>query len=134
MFENTGFRGAVNFACASALASAGFAPAMSGEWNPHATAIRCDRMPAACSFSAAAFTPSSVPAITVCVGELWLAIHTSAKPFSTGAMASAVLSAAIIPPGAVTAASRIARPRLNDSRIRSSSDSAPAAASAAYSP
>ena len=43
VFENTGFRGAVNFTSASAFANGSFAPAISGEWNPHATGMRCAR-------------------------------------------------------------------------------------------
>src|SRR5512138_2155196 len=138
-FCTTGMDGSLQATSAIAsprrLAASRISGVCEGTLTASFTALRTPRSPSSAS---ARSTAAACPPITICPGELWLAGTTmpscdASRQTSSTSASSAPITAAIAPLPA-GAASCISCPRRRTRRAPSSSDSAPAETSAAYSP
>ena len=75
VFDHTGKAGSATSTPASTTRNVSAARATTGLWKAHATGSRFEGRPAAVRRATASARAGSVPEITVCRGELWLATH-----------------------------------------------------------
>ncbi len=138
LLAHTGTDGGRTVSVSSVRANASPAPAISGLWNAQATWSRFAVSPASRSRSIAVSTAVVGPEITVCRGELRLAVTTSsASPASASTFSTSsadAVTAAMVPASPPRTPDRMASARAALAVSRSSGVRAPATASATSSP